>query len=517
MQASDEKSIEDVAPRSVARPALSFLQIWNMCCGLFGVQIVWGLQNVNTSRIFQTLGANIDELAILWIAAPITGLVLQPIVGYLSDRTWGPLGRRRPYLFFGSMLTAVALFIMPNVTTLWSASLMLWVLTASINVVMEPFRALVADTLPEKQRTTGFAMQVFFIGTGAVLASALPWVLTHWFGMSGLAAPGMLPQSVRMAFYVGGISLLVAVMWTVFTTSERPPEKLAADAPELAVHNVPTAKGAVALMRSGLLWIAGGGAICAVAAMQGYEREIYVLAAIACAFGFSQLAAVWLRRQGRMSIGMLEIVEDILHMPVVLGRLAIVQFFTWFGMFAMWIFTVPALAARHYGTTDATSAAYNASADWVGILFAGYNGVAALVALALPAISARIGQRACHALCLVLGAMGLLGFVTIDDPALLWIPDIGIGCAWASILSLPYAMLANALPPRKMGVYMGIHNIFLVLPQLVAATVLGFLLKHVFGGQAILALALSAGSLLLAAICVLAIPGQPRSDRPAGH
>ena len=358
-------------------------------------------------------------------------------------------------------------------------------------------------------------MQVFFIGTGAVLASAFPWVLTHWLGVSGHAGPGMLPQSVRIAFYVGGVSLLAAVMWTVFTTSERPPEKLDADAPDMTVHNVPTTKGAAALVRSGLLWIVGGGAIAAVAIAQGYEREIYVLAAIACAFGLAQLGAVWLRRRGHNSIGMLEIVEDILHMPVVLGRLAIVQFFTWFGMFAMWIFTIPALAARHYGTTDATSAAYNASADWVGILFAGYNGVAALVALALPGIAARIGRRACHALCLTAGAGGLMGFVLIDDPALLWISVVGIGCAWASILSLPYAMLSNAIPPRKMGVYMGIHNIFLVLPQLVAATVLGFMVKHLFDGQAIFALALSAGSLLLAAICVLAIPG-PDSSRRRG-
>jgi maltose/moltooligosaccharide transporter len=497
-----------IAPlRTVGRPRLTLLQIWNMCCGLFGVQIVWGLQNVNTSRIFQTLGANIDELPILWIAAPITGLLVQPIIGHLSDRTWGRLGRRRPYLLGGSILTALALFLMPNASTLWAASLALWLLTASINVAMEPFRALVADTLPDDQRTAGFAMQVFFIGVGAVLSSALPWVLSHWFGVSGQAAPGVLPESVRLSFYIGGFCLLAAVCWTVVTTSERPPESLAADAPELAEHNVPTSEGAAVLVRSGLLWMLGGGAIAGLAAVGHYEREIYVLAAIAFTFGAAQLAAVWLRRGGRTSLGLLEIVEDILHMPAVLARLAIVQFFTWFGLFAMWIYTIPAVAARHFATSDANSAAYNVSADWVGVLFAGYNGVAAVVALLLPAIAARIGRRASHAICLILGALGLAGFLIVSDPGMLWIPAVGIGCAWASILSMPYAMLSAAVPPRKMGVYMGIHNMFLVLPQLVAATILGPLVRHAFGGQAILALALAAGSMAIAAVCSLAIPG----------
>ncbi len=510
------------APARARRPRLTLVEIWNMSCGLFGVQVVWGLQNVNTSRIFQTLGANVDQLAILWIAAPITGLLVQPVIGHLSDRTWGRLGRRRPYLLAGAILTAAALFAMPNAPTLWAASLMLWVLTASINVAMEPFRALVADTLPEDQHTTGFAIQVFFIGIGAVLSSALPWALSHWFGISGRAEAGMLPPSVRIAFYIGGISLLVAVAWTVLTTGERPPESLAADAPELIEHHVPTSEGAAVLVRSGLLWLLGGGAIAALAAAGHYEREIYVLAAIAACFGIAQLLAVRLRRSGRASLGLLQIVEDILHMPPVLGRLAIVQFFTWFGLFTMWIYSIPAVAARHFGTSDAASAAYNASADWVGVLFAGYNGVAAIVALALPAIAARVGRRLSHALCLALGAIGLAGFLVIDDPAMLWLPAVGIGCAWASILSMPYAMLSSAVPPRKMGVYMGIHNMFLVLPQLVAATVLGGIVDHLFGGQAILALGLAAASLLLAALFALAIPNHLQSSaagapRPTGR
>jgi len=489
------------------KPRLRFLQIWNMCVGLFGVQIVWGLQNVNTSRIFQTLGADIDELAILWIAGPAAGLLIQPIIGYLSDRTWTPLGRRRPYLFGGAILTALALFAMPNTGSLWAASLMLWLLTASINIAMEPFRALVADALPEEQRTTGFATQVFFIGAGAVFASALPWMLTNWFGVSGQGAPGVLPESVRWAFYIGGGGLLAAVTWTVLTTRERRPDRLiAADVP----HPIPTAEGAAALARHGLLWIAAGLALALGALAAGWEREIYLVAAIAFAFGICQLAAVWLRRAGRASIGMLEIVEDILHMPEVLKRLAVVQFFTWFGLFAMWIYTTPAVAERHYASTDPASPAYNQGADWVGVLFAGYNGVAALVALLLPLLTARIGRPASHASCLAIGAAGLAGFVVIDDPALLWLPAIAIGCAWASILSLPYAMLSSAVPPSKTGVYMGIHNVFLVLPQLVAATVLGSLVGRLFGGHAIYALALSAGSLAIAALFSLTIPPQRR-------
>jgi maltose/moltooligosaccharide transporter len=481
-------------------------QIWNMCFGLFGVQIVWGMQNASTSRIFQTLGAELDQLPILWIAAPITGLLVQPLIGYWSDRTWGPLGRRRPFLLVGAVLTAIAMVAMPSATSVWTASLALWVLTASINVAAEPFRALIADTLPEEQRTQGFAVQVFFIGAGAVFASALPWILTHWFGVAASAPPGFLPQSVKLSFYLGAIGLLVAVVWTVVTTTERPPASLAADSPDQIAHHIPSLTGAATLMRSGLLWSAGGAAMAGLAFTQGLQREIYVLSVIALAFGLAQIAAVLMRRGGRDQLGLFEIVEDILHMPMLLKRLAIVQFFTWFGLFAMWIYAIPAVAAHHDRATDIASSAYNASADWVGVLFAGYNGVAALVALALPSLAKRIGRRSSHALCLVLGALGLLGFVIIPESGMLWIPAIGIGCAWASILSLPYAMLASAVPPRKMGVYMGIHNMFLVLPQLMAATVLGVIVDRLLGGEAIYALALAAGSLALAAICTLAIP-----------
>ncbi|HVJ02643.1 MAG TPA: MFS transporter, partial [Sphingomonas sp.] len=340
---------------------LTRLQIWNMCVGLFGVQIVWGLQNVNTSRIFQTLGADIGELPLLWIAGPATGLLVQPIIGHLSDRTTGRFGRRRPYILAGSTLAAVALFVMPNTSELWAASLMLWLLTASINIAMEPFRALVADTLPDEQRTTGFAVQVFFIGAGAVFASALPFILGRWAGLASQGVPGALPPSVRGSFYIGGACLMAAVAWTVCTTRERRP---AFGAQRGDVHEVPTPAGAAMLTRQGLLWMLGGGAVAAAAAAAQWEREIHVVAALAMIFGAAQLASVWLRRRGRTRLGLLEIVEDILHMPLVLRRLAVVQFFTWFGLFAMWIYTVPAVAARHYGTGDAASRDYNAAADW---------------------------------------------------------------------------------------------------------------------------------------------------------
>jgi maltose/moltooligosaccharide transporter len=474
-----------------------------MCLGLFGVQIVWGLQNVNTSRIFQTLGADVDELALLWIAAPITGLLVQPVVGHLSDRTWGRLGRRRPYILAGALLTALALLAMPSVTTLWSACVMLWVLTAAINIAMEPFRALVADTLPEPQRTSAFALQVFFIGAGAVFASALPWMLTNWFGVGGGA------DTVIAAYAVGAVVLLVTVGWSVATTPERPPEQLAAGPADIVHPEVPSARGAAALAKSGIAWTVAGALLAGFTAVLHPPRELYLMAGIAAVFGLLQLAAVMLRRRGRTSIGMVVIVEDILHMPPVLKRLALVQFFTWFGMFALWVYAIPAVAALDPASRDPASAAYGRSADWVGMLFAEYNAVAALVALVLPAVARRVGRRTCHAICLAAGALGFLGFATLTRAGDLWLPAIGIGIAWAAILSLPYAMLSDGVPARKMGVYMGIHNIFIVLPQLVAAATLGALVRVPFGGAPTGAMAIAALALAAGAVLSLTIPRAP--------
>lgn len=475
-----------------------------MCCGLFGVQIVWALHNVNTSRIFQTFGADIDELAFLWIAAPAAGLLVQPIVGYLSDRTWGRLGRRRPYMLLGAILSAAALVAMPNVATLWAASVMLWILIAAINIVMEPFRVLVADSVPAGQRTLGFALQVFFIGTGAVFASALPWLLHNGFDVGAEAPAGLLPPAVRIAFYIGAIALLASVGWSVFTVTEPTPAEMHAATPGPAATGGATPLDPAPMARWGWGCIAGGVAIALLGFAWLGSRELYVLAGIAGAFGVLLLLTSVRRRRG--AIGMLEIVEDIVAMPTILRHLGAVQFFTWFGFFAMWIFMVPAVAARHFGTSDIASRGYALAADRVSLLFAEYNGVAAVAALLLPRAAAAIGRRASYALCLLIGAGGLLGFVVIDSPDLLWVPTIGIGIAWAAVLSLPYAMLAEALPAGKRGVYMGIHNIFLVLPQLVAASVLGNVVQQMFDGRSILALALAAACLVAAACCCLTLP-----------
>jgi maltose/moltooligosaccharide transporter len=484
---------------------LTRMALANMCCGLLGVQIVWGLQNVNTSRIFQTLGANLAELPILWIAAPITGLIVQPVIGHLSDRTWGPLGRRRPYLLAGALVSAIALILMPNVSSVWAASLMLWLLTGAINVAMEPFRALVADTVPDEQRSAAFALQVAFIGAGAVFASAMPWMLSHWFGVSGVAAPGQLPPSLRIAFYVGAAGLLASVGVTVATVSERPPGSLAGeqdapDRPEWASSSVAT------LSRNGAVWLVAGITLTVLTTRQGYRPELYLIAGLLVVLGIGQWATAWSARHGVRPTGLLEIIDDILHMPAVMRRLALVQFFTWFGLFAMWIYAVPAIAAHDGAGSDPSSATYNASADWVGVLFAFYNAVAAVSAFALPAFVARLGRKGAHAACLSLGAAGLLGFALIGEARWLWLPAIGIGIAWASILSAPYAMVSSAVPPTRMGVYMGIHNVFLVLPQLVATALLGWVVDRLLGNQPDFALVLAAFSLALAAAFALTIP-----------
>ncbi|MDB5710119.1 MAG: major facilitator superfamily protein [Sphingomonas bacterium] len=480
---------------------LSRMALANMCCGLLGVQIVWGLQNVNTSRIFQTLGANIDQLPILWIAAPITGLLVQPVIGHLSDRTWGPLGRRRPYLLAGALVSAVVLVLMPNVHSLWAASVMLWLLTGAINVAMEPFRALVADGVPEQQRTTAFALQVVFIGTGAVFASAMPWILSHGFGLAGTAPPGVLPPSLRAAYYVGAVGLLASVGLTVATTRERPPGSLEAATGAMARAEWASTSSR-SLMRNGALWISLAVAIGVATALKGLHRELYLLAGIAGLLGGGQWLTAWRARHGVRPTGLLEIIDDVLHMPDVLRRLAVVQFFTWFGLFAMWIYAVPAVA----GSAPPGSAAYNAHADWVGVMFAFYNAVAAIGAFGLPHLAAKVGRREAHALCLMFGAAGLLGFALVTDAAWLWVPALGIGCAWASILAVPYAMVSSAVPPTRMGVYMGIHNVLLVLPQLVAAALLGWTVDSLFGGRPAMALMLAAISLAIAAAAALTIP-----------
>ena len=503
-----QHKIEKVGARTMTRAKLTFFQIWNMCFGFFGIQMGFGLQNANTSRIFQTLGANIDDLAVLWIAAPATGLLVQPIIGYFSDRTWGWFGRRRPYFFFGAIFTTIALVFMPNAPVLWVAAGALWIMDASINVTMEPFRAFVGDNLPDEQRTFGYAMQSFFIGLGAVLASALPWIMTNWFDVSNVSAPGEAPESVRLAFYIGAACLLGAVMWTVFTTREYTPEELAKfeearlRALGAAASPAPAPRKPAFYYAGGMVWTLAGAALAGLVTTLDLEKELFLLAALIAGFGAAQLAAGWLRTRKQDGNGFLEIIEDLFQMPRTMRGLAIVQFFSWFALFAMWIYTTSAVTSYHYGATSTSSRAYNDGADWVGVLFAAYNGVAAIAALIIPTAAAIMGRRLTHAANLTLGAVGLFSFFWIRDPQFLLISMIGVGFAWASILSVPYSILAGALPAGKMGVYMGIFNIFIVVPQLLAATMLGALLKSFFGGEPVFALALGGGAMLLAALSV---------------
>lgn len=510
------------------KPRLGRLQIWNMCFGFLGVQIGFGLQNANASRIFQTLGADVDRLAVLWIAAPVAGLLVQPVIGHLSDKTWGPLGRRRPYFLVGAVLAAAALAAMPFSPTLWVAAILLWIIDASINITMEPFRAFVGDLLPEEQRTAGFAMQSVFVGAGAVAASALPWVLTNWFGISNAAPPGHLPPPVVIAFVAGAAGLLSTVLWTVFTTREYSPAEMAAfsaDEEQIAATRAATGPSGRPIRYAlwGALCILTGGAVTVLVSLLRLEKEVYILGGGVIAFGLALIAAGVLRTRKAPANGFSEVMDDLLHMPRVMAQLALVQFFSWFGLFAMWIYATPAVAHRHFGATDVGSPLYNQGADWVGVLFAVYNGVAALAAFLLPVLAARCGRRTSHALSLALAGVGLASFLVIRDPTWLLVSMVGVGVGWASILSAPYAILSGALPPAKMGVYMGIFNIFIVIPQILAATILGGLLKSFAPGHPIFALVVGGASLLLAAAATLLVsdPADParqqRLSRASAH
>ncbi|UYZ58323.1 MFS transporter [Hymenobacter latericus] len=425
------------------KPRLSFWQIWNMSFGFLGIQFGFALQNANVSRIFETMGGT--EIALYWLAAPLTGLLVQPIIGYMSDRTWSPKwGRRRPYFLVGAILASIALLVMPNVTALWMAVGMLWIMDSSINISMEPFRALVGDLLPSEQRTTGFAAQTFFIGVGAVVASALPWMFTNWFDVPNTAPAGQIPPSVRYAFYLGGAAFFLAVLWTVLRTREYPPADLAA-----------------------------------------FEEEK--------------------RRNAGFMNGVRESFAGVLHMPATMRQLAVVQFFSWLALFSMWIYTTPAVTSHIYHTSDATSKLYNEGADWVGVCFAVYNGVSAVFALLLPAIAKATSRRFTHMICLAAGGLGLISFYFIQDPKMLLLSMVGVGIAWASILSVPYAMLAGALPANKMGYYMGVFNFFIVIPQVVAGLILGFFTKNVFGGESIYTLVLGGCSMIISGLLTLRV------------
>ena len=490
---------------------LSFWEIWNMSFGFLGIQFGFALQNANTSRIFETLGAKVDEIPILWIAAPVTGLVIQPIIGYFSDRTWTRLGRRRPYFLIGAILSSIALFIMPNSPTLWIAAGTLWIMDASINVSMEPFRAFVGDNLPTKQRTLGFAMQSFFIGTGAVVGSLLPYLFTNLFGVSNTAAPGIIPDSVKWSFYIGGVVFLLAVLWTVFKSKEYSPEELHAfeqqekeSLGKVEVEDFETKKNINKQLTLGILMMVVGALVSFYIYEENLTKELYILFIGLIVIGFLFMMSSLMRTK-KLKNGFTIIMTDLLNMPTTMKKLALVQFFSWFALFSMWIYTTQAVTGHVFGTTDTTSKLYNDAADWVSVLFTVYNGVAAAVAFLLPIIAKKVGIRMTHLLALVAGGIGLISIYFIGNKGVLLLPMVGVGIAWASILSMPYAMLSGSLPAAKMGYYMGVFNFFVVIPQIVAATILGFIVKQFFNDEPIYALIIGGFSMIIAGLLTLRV------------
>lgn len=436
----------------IEKPRLSFWQIWNMSFGFFGIQFGFALQNGNASRILQTFGADVEHLSLFWLAAPITGMIVQPIIGHYSDRTWNRLGRRRPYFLSGALLAALALIFMPNsaflaylLPPILVGAGLLMLMDASFNVAMEPFRALVADNLPDSQRSVGFSVQTFLIGAGAVLGSWLPYIFSEYCGVSKIAEPGHVPDNVVYSFYVGAAVLVATLLWTVVTTKEYSPAERLQFHPEEAETDADEKKG------------------------------------------------------------ILSIFTDFSKMPVTMRQLGLVQFFSWFALFSMWVFTTPAVAQHIYNVApgDTSSVRFADAANWVGILFGIYNAVSAIYALLLPAISRMTSRKIAHAFSLTAGGLGLLSIYFIQDPGMLIFSMIGIGLAWGSILAMPYAILSGSIPARKMGVYMGIFNFFITFPQIVNGFFGGVMVKQLFHGQAIYALVLAGILMILGAVSVL--------------
>ncbi|MBA9073723.1 maltose/moltooligosaccharide transporter [Flavobacterium gossypii] len=429
---------------------LSFFDIWNMSFGYLGIQMGFALQNANASRILQIFGADVHSLSWFWIVAPLMGLIVQPIIGHYSDRTWTRFGRRKPYFLIGSILAAIGLILMPQsamltafMPALWVGAGMLMIMDASFNIAMEPFRALVADLLPADQRTLGFSVQTALIGFGAVIGSWLPYALSNWFGVSSEANPGEVPYHLILSFIIGAFVLVGAVLLTVSTTREYSPEELEAfDKAEGIVH----------------------------------EKE--------------------------EKASLLNIFEDFRNMPQTMRQLGWVQFFSWFALFGMWVFTTPAIAHHVYNLPleDTHSKTYQEAGDWVGIIFGVYNAVSAVFAFFLPAIAKKIGRKSTHSFSLIVGGIGLISVYFVPNPNWLIVSMIGVGIAWASILAMPYAILSGSIPAKKMGVYMGIFNFFIVVPQIINAIIGGPIVKYIYGGNPIYAIVTSGVAFIIAAL-----------------
>lgn len=502
-----------VHPVMRAKPRLNFGQLWNMSFGYIGIQFGFALQNANVSRIFETLGARVDDIPILWIAGPVTGLLVQPVIGYMSDKTWNRLGRRKPYFLVGAILASLALLVMPNSPALWFAAGMLWVMDASINVTMEPMRAFVGDMLPDEQRTTGFAVQTFFIGASSVIGSLMPFLLTNAFHVANTAPARQIPPSVKWSFYAGGIVYLLTVLWTIVSTREYSPE----EQQEFHAHleNAATKEGAELTLDPGkyhtlgALLVIGGLIGSAVIWVCGWDKPLHILSLGACFYGALQIVAA-LRYAAGKKQGLVELVYDVNNMPKAMRQLSLAQMFTWFALFAFFIYSTSAVTSYHYGTSDPRSELYNEGANWVGVLMSVYNGVAALVAFLLPLLAQRTSRVTTHIICLIIGGAGLVSMFLFRDPKLLIVSMVGLGIAWASLLTMPYAILSSVVPFRKMGVYMGMFNFFIVIPQILAAAVLGLLVRTLFHGHAIDALVLGGISMIAAAALMLRV-----EDRPA--
>jgi maltose/moltooligosaccharide transporter len=479
------------------KPRQSFWGLWNISFGFFGIQVAFGLQNANVSRIFQSLGSNVDDLAFLWIAGPVTGLLVQPLIGHFSDRTWGRFGRRRPYFFAGAVLAACALFGMPNASVLLTAAALLWILDASLNISMEPFRAFVGDMVNPEQRASGYAFQTAFIGAGAVLGSLAPALLTA-LGVDNTAAAGVIPPSVRYSFYIGAFAIFSSVLWTVLSTREYPPEQMHgfSDA-----EKIPTDAEKLLAPQFGFTWLIGGIIILFLVQHYKLDKQMYVLGGGLAAFGVAQLVNQFLPNRTALA----HILSDLAQMPQQMRRLAVAQFFSWLALFIMWIYTTPVVTQYVYNSTDTTSVAYNTGADWVGVLFSIYNGVAALAAFALPVMAKKMGSAKTHLVCLLVGAVSYASMLFIRDAHLLVLPMIGIGITWASILTMPYVILAGTLPSHKLGIYMGIFNFFIVLPQLLVATVMGGIIKAFFPGDPMWTMLVAAVVMIIAAISMLRV------------
>ncbi|HRZ87340.1 MAG TPA: MFS transporter [bacterium] len=446
------------------KPRRSLFALLNMSFGFFGIQFGWGLQMANMSAIYEYLGAKESQIPILWLAAPLTGLIVQPIVGHLSDRTWGRLGRRRPYFLGGTIFATIALIMMPHSSAVWMAAVLLWMLDFSVNISMEPFRAFVGDLVSDEQRAQGFAVQSLLIGMGAVLASSLPWMLTNWFGVSAhplfpaavdtvkeqigivshATAASAIPDTVRYAFYAGAAVFFASVIWTVISTKEYPPEDMDA---------------------------------------------------------FNKMKA---EKSGFMS-HVRDLAETFVQMPKTMRQLAWVQVFTWLGLFCMWIYFSVAIARHVFGAADQTSALFSEGVQWGGVCFSMYNAVCFVFSFVLIALSRRVSAKLIHMVCLLLGGLALVSVAFIKNKYMLMLPMAGVGIAWASIVSMPYAMLSGALPPHRMGVYMGIFNFFIVIPQIIASLGLGWVMNRFLHGNSLAAVVVGGASMVVAALLVLRV------------